>query len=71
MHTGRTIEELIELVQHINMHNGGRPRPTSSSTALERNTFHRNDPSSPERLSSSRSPQSSTAAQPAWLAVFL
>ena len=48
MHTGRTIEELIELVQHIHTHNGDRPRASHDLAAPDRNArhhdnHHRND----------------------------
>jgi hypothetical protein len=86
MHTGRTIEELIELVQHIHTHNGVRPRPSHDLAAPDRNDRHPNDrrhnarqhnarqygtQHNPERLSSGRTPQGSPTTQPAWLAVFL
>jgi hypothetical protein len=76
MHTGRTIEELIELVQHIHTHNGDRPRASHDLAAPDRNARHRSDRQrydqhNPERLSSGRTPQGSPTTQPAWLAVFL
>jgi hypothetical protein len=81
MHTGRTIEELIELVQHIYRHNGVRPRPSRDLAAPDRNDRQHNDRQHndrqrnaqhhPERLSSGRTPQGSPETQPAWLAVFL
>lgn len=87
MHTGRTIEELIELVQHIHTHNGVRPRPSHDLAAPDRNARHHNDQHrndrqhndrqhndrqhNPDRLSSGRPPQGSPTTQPAWLAVFL
>jgi hypothetical protein len=86
MHTGRTIEELIELVQHIHTHNGDRPRASHDLAARDRNARHHNDrqrydqqrydqqrydQDNPERPSSGRTPQGSPTAQPAWLAVFL
>jgi hypothetical protein len=76
MHTGRTIEELIELVQHIHTHNGDRPRASHDLAAPDRNARHhidrqRYDQHNPERLSSGRTAQGSPTTQPAWLAVFL
>ena len=81
MHTGRTIEELIELVQHIHTHNAVRPRPSHDLAAPDRNDRHHNDRQrydqqrydqhNPERVSPRRAPQSSPTTQPAWLAVFL
>jgi hypothetical protein len=43
MHTGRTIEELIELVQHIHTHNGVRPRPSHDLAAPDRHHRPHND----------------------------
>jgi len=81
MHTGRTIEELIELVQHIHTHNGVRPRPSHDLAAPDRNDRHHNDQQrydrqrydqhNPERVSPRRTPLGSPTTQPAWLAVFL
>jgi hypothetical protein len=81
MHTGRTIEELIELVQHIHTHNGVRPRPSHDLAARDRNDRQHNDRQhnarqhnarhQAERLPSGRTPQGSPETQPAWLAVFL
>ena len=55
MHTGRTIEELIELVQHIHTHNGDRPRASHDLAAPDRNARHhsdrqRYDQHNPERI---------------------
>jgi len=86
MHTGRTIEELIELVQHIHTHNGVRPRPSHDLAAPDHNDRQHNDRQhnnrrhndrrhnarhNSERLASGRTPQGSPTTQPAWLAVFL
>jgi hypothetical protein len=86
MHTGRTIEELIELVQHIHTHHGVRPRRSQDLAAPERNDRQHNDRQHndrqhndrrhnaqhyAERLSSSGTPHGSPTTQPAWLAVFL
>jgi hypothetical protein len=81
MHTGRTIEELIELVQHIHTHHGVRPRRSQDLAAPERNEHQRNEHQRndrqhnaqhyAERLSSSGTPHGSPTTQPAWLAVFL
>jgi len=57
MHNGRTIEELIKLVQRINTERGDDP-----------NALHINDSNSTRSSLSSRS--SHDLQEPAWLAVF-
>lgn len=60
MHTGRTIEELIELVQRINTHAGIRPR----------STHERNVSQASGNIPALSFRQEETANEPAWLAVF-
>jgi hypothetical protein len=86
MHTGRTIEELIALVQHIHGHTGDRLRPSHDLAARGRRDLHGKDLHGKdlhhsnlqhsgqhhrERLASGRTPQGPPTTQPAWLAVFL
>ncbi len=61
MHSGHTIDELINLVRQITTYNGNHTGAAHDHT----------EPNHAERIPASRSPQAARTAEPAWLAVFL